>query len=63
MKHQPTEPASAGDGARGVSMLRIGVVFLSVALLVVLVIAVRNSGSEATDGASSVPVVIREYIA
>jgi murein DD-endopeptidase MepM/ murein hydrolase activator NlpD len=39
-------------------MLRIGVVFLSVALLVVLVIAVRNSGSEATDGASSVPVVV-----
>ena len=39
-------------------MLRIGVVFLSVALFVVLVIAVRNSGSEATDGASSVPVVV-----
>jgi murein DD-endopeptidase MepM/ murein hydrolase activator NlpD len=39
-------------------MLRIGVVFLSVALLVILVIAVRSSGSEATDGASSVPVVV-----
>jgi murein DD-endopeptidase MepM/ murein hydrolase activator NlpD len=39
-------------------MLRIGVVFLSVALLVILVIAVRNSESEAIDGASSVPVVV-----
>ena len=39
-------------------MLRIGVVFLSVALLVILVIAVQSSGSEATDGASSVPVVV-----
>jgi murein DD-endopeptidase MepM/ murein hydrolase activator NlpD len=58
LKQQSTEPASAGNGAHGVSILRIGVAFLSVALLVILVIAVRDSGSEATGGASSVPVVV-----
>ncbi len=58
MKHQPTEPASAGNGAPGVSVPRIGAVLLSVALLLILVSAIRRSGSEAADRESIVPVVV-----
>lgn len=58
MKHQPTEPASAGNDAPGVSIPRIGVALLSVALLVIFVYAFRDRGSEAGTGKASVPVVV-----
>lgn len=58
MKHQPTEPASAGNGASGVSALRIAAVLLSVALLVIVAIAIRYGGSDAADRSSDVPVVV-----
>jgi murein DD-endopeptidase MepM/ murein hydrolase activator NlpD len=58
LKHQPTEPASAGNDAPGVSIPRIGVALLSVALLVIFVYAFRDRGSEAGTGKASVPVVV-----
>ena len=58
MKNQSTEPASAGNGAPGAPIPRIGAAFLSVALLVVLVFAFRHGGSQAADRDSKVPVVV-----
>ena len=58
MKHQPTKPASAGNGAPGAFFPRTGAVLLSVALLVVLVFAIRLGGSTAADRDSDVSVVV-----
>ena len=58
MKHQTTEPASAGNEVSGVSAPRIGAVHLSVALLATVALAIRLGGSDAADRSSEVPVVV-----
>jgi len=58
LKHQTTEPASAGNEVSGVSAPRIGAVHLSVALLATVALAIRLGGSDAADRSSEVPVVV-----